>query len=111
MIGKWLHISVTSPKKEHFVAVFEDITERKLAEITLQESQVRLTAAMDIAGLADWEFDVASGMFTFDDRFYAFFDTTVDREGGYQMPAETYIQEFVYLETDRRYLHQSRKFL
>ncbi|MCX6692573.1 MAG: hypothetical protein NTW33_11145, partial [Methanoregula sp.] len=28
-IGKWLHISVYSPEKEYFVAVFEDITERK----------------------------------------------------------------------------------
>ncbi|MDP2796728.1 MAG: PAS domain S-box protein [Methanoregula sp.] len=28
---KWLHISVYSPAKEHFVAFFEDITERKAA--------------------------------------------------------------------------------
>jgi PAS domain S-box-containing protein len=30
--GKWLHISVYSPAKEYFVAIFEDITERKAAE-------------------------------------------------------------------------------
>jgi PAS domain S-box-containing protein len=37
-IGKWLHISVYSPEKEHFVAIFEDITERKLAELELLEA-------------------------------------------------------------------------
>jgi two-component sensor histidine kinase len=33
---KWLHISVYSPAKGYFVAVFYDITERKLAEETLR---------------------------------------------------------------------------
>jgi PAS domain S-box-containing protein len=37
--GKWLHISVNSPAKEHFVAVFEDITERKQMEDALRESR------------------------------------------------------------------------
>ncbi len=35
-INKWLHISVYSPEKEHFVAVFEDITRRKKVEEALQ---------------------------------------------------------------------------
>jgi PAS domain S-box-containing protein len=39
--GKWLHISVYSTAKEHFVAVFEDITERKRTEGALQESESR----------------------------------------------------------------------
>ena len=36
---KWLHISVYSPEKEHFVAVFEDITERRRAGEALRESE------------------------------------------------------------------------
>jgi PAS domain S-box-containing protein len=40
-IGKWLHISVYSSAKEHFVAVFEDITERKKAEEVLKSSESR----------------------------------------------------------------------
>jgi PAS domain S-box-containing protein len=38
-IEKWLHISVYSPEKEYFVAVFEDITERKRAEEALLQSE------------------------------------------------------------------------
>ena len=41
--GKWLHISVYSPAKEHFVAAFEDITKRKRAEEELKESEIFLT--------------------------------------------------------------------
>ncbi len=36
-LNVWLNISVFSPKKEHFVAVFEDITERKKIELDLIE--------------------------------------------------------------------------
>jgi PAS domain S-box-containing protein len=35
---KWLSISAYCPKKEQVIVVFDDITERKLAEETLQES-------------------------------------------------------------------------
>lgn len=36
---KWLNISVFSPEKNHFVAVFEDITERKNSELALANSE------------------------------------------------------------------------
>ena len=35
----WLNISVFSPASEHFVAVFENITERKNAELALKKSE------------------------------------------------------------------------
>jgi len=44
----------------------------------------------------NWEYDFASGMFTFDDRFYALYGTTAEREGGNLMPAEVYAREFVH---------------
>ncbi|MGF3497354.1 MAG: MASE3 domain-containing protein [Methanolinea tarda] len=37
----WLHISVFSPEKDHFVAVFENISRRKNAEIALRESEAK----------------------------------------------------------------------
>jgi PAS domain S-box-containing protein len=76
--------------------VSQDITERKLAEDSLRTSQILLTEAMDLAHLANWEYDDQTGIFTFDDRFYALYDTTAEREGGYQMPADVYYKEFVH---------------
>ncbi|MFZ0943157.1 MAG: PAS domain S-box protein [Syntrophobacteraceae bacterium] len=45
-LGMWFSISAYSPRKEHFVAVFDVITERKRAEAALQESQNRLVAEL-----------------------------------------------------------------
>ena len=73
-----------------------DITGRKRAEEALETSQFQLGKAMDLAYLANWEFDVATGIFTFDDRFYALYGTTAKLEGGNQMPEEVYAREFVH---------------
>ncbi|MDD1694100.1 MAG: PAS domain S-box protein [Methanoregula sp.] len=73
-----------------------DITGRKRVEDALLESRRMLAEAMDLAHLVNWEYDVPSGLFTFDDRFYALYGTTAKREGGNLMPAEVYTREFVY---------------
>lgn len=73
-----------------------DISERKQIEEALRDSQARLAEAMDLAHLVHWEFDVSTGIFTFNDRFYAMYGTTAEREGGYRMPAEVYAREFVH---------------
>jgi PAS domain S-box-containing protein len=75
---------------------FRDITERKRAEESLKKSQLQLTEAMDLSHLVNWEFDVPTGIFSFNDRFYAMYGTTAEQEGGYQMPAEVYAREFVH---------------
>ena len=46
--------------------------------------------------MANWEYDVRTGMFTFNDRFYTLYGTTAKREGGYQMLADVYFREFVH---------------
>jgi PAS domain S-box-containing protein len=78
------------------IETMRDITDRKQAEDGLQTSQFQLAAAMDLAHMVNWEFDVSTGVFTFDDRFYALYGTTAELEGGNQMPAEVYAKKFVH---------------
>jgi two-component system, sensor histidine kinase and response regulator len=75
--------------------LYQDITVRMRAQEALELSERQLAQALDMALLAHWEFDTVTGMYTFNDRFYALYGTTAEREGGYQMSAEAYIREFV----------------
>jgi PAS domain S-box-containing protein len=78
------------------ILVQEDITERKRMEEALQESRFQLEDAMDQGRMAYWEFDLPTKTFTFNDRFYALYGTTADREGGYRMSGELYTRAFVH---------------
>jgi PAS domain S-box-containing protein len=89
---------VQNGKGKRVLSLCRDITERKRAEESLALSQRQLAAAMDLARLANWEYDVASNLYTFDDRFFALYGTTVEREGGSQMTPETYAREFCFPE-------------
>ncbi len=46
-LDMWLSIAVYSPMQDHFVAVFDVITERKRAEQELKESRLQLRALLD----------------------------------------------------------------
>ncbi len=74
----------------------EDITERKLVEEKLHESEAKLKEAMKIANLGTWEYDVAQDKFEFNDQFYAVLHTTAEREGGYIMSSMQYAKKFVH---------------
>jgi PAS domain S-box-containing protein len=97
----WVNVNMTiirdaAGQPTRTVATIEDITERKRAEEALREIEVRLAHAMSLAQLVAWEYDVASGHFTFSDRFYAMHGTTAELEGGNQMSAEDFAREFVH---------------
>ena len=107
--GTHLWVSITArviQDTDNNVLLFEgtviDITKRKVAEEALKKSQIQLAEAMDLAHLVNWEFDVATGIFTFDDRFYALYGTTAELEGGNQMSADVYAKKFVH--PDDQYL-------
>ena len=85
-------------KKTYYLSSAMDISERKAMEAQLRENQCLLAEAMDLAQLASWERDSRTGIFTFNDRFYALCGTTAEKEGGYQMDGETYFREFVHPE-------------
>jgi hypothetical protein len=65
------------------------------AEQALRDSQSTLVMAMDLAGLAHWEFDARTNTFTLDERIYTQLGTTADREGGVTMNAEEYVRRFI----------------
>lgn len=73
-----------------------DISERKKADKALQEIERQLAHAMSLAKLVAWDYDVASDLFTFSDRYYALHDTTTELEGGYLMSAEAFARKYLH---------------
>ncbi len=84
--------------KDEVIAVVRDITDNKLAELKLKESEAKLTDAIKIAKLGTWEYNFALDRFTFNDHFYSLFHTTADQEGGYTMSSGHFAKRFVYLD-------------
>jgi len=90
------------PGKNLMLSTVWDVTKDREMEEKLKESQERLAEAMDMAHLANWEYDVASDTFTFDNKFYALYDTTAELEGGNMMTSAEYAERFVH--PDDRYM-------
>jgi len=84
------------------LAVFTDITERKRAEERSQENLSRLTMAMKMASIAFWKYDLGTRTMELNDQFFALFGTTAEKEGGYLMSRDTYLQEFVHPDDRER---------
>jgi len=76
----------------------EDITERKQAEEALRESEKSLATAASMVYVGPWEYDVLNDTFTFNDLFYAIYNTTAKEAGGYRMSSSEYARRFVYPE-------------
>ncbi len=72
----WFSVSVYSPEKEFFVAVFDVITERKLAEAALKESQIRLQRAEEIAHLGYLRVDLETEQIIWSDEACRIFGVT-----------------------------------
>ncbi len=92
-------ISVTILRDSDQMFVFShDISERKKAEVALQQNEDQLSNALNIAHLGPWEYDVVKDIFTFTDSFYTVFHTTAEQVGGYTMSAADYVKRFVHPE-------------
>jgi diguanylate cyclase (GGDEF)-like protein/PAS domain S-box-containing protein len=79
-----------------FIGSCTDITERADAEKQLREYSDILSLALKIANLAYWDCDLAAGEFIFNDRFYALYGTSAEREGGYRLLVSVYAQRFIH---------------
>ncbi|HEX2770058.1 MAG TPA: PAS domain S-box protein, partial [Geobacteraceae bacterium] len=77
------------------IKLAHSLAERDRLTATLRESEARLKLAMDLAKLGAWEYDVSTGLFSFDDQFYALYGTTAEQEGGTLMSAEVYARKFI----------------
>lgn len=62
---------------------------------SLQKSQTQLSQALDMARAGGWEYDMDSGLFTFNDNFYRVYGTTAEAVGGYRMSAAEYARRFL----------------
>ena len=83
------------PGTKKSIASLLDITERKRAEEELKRTQSSLRIAMDLVKLVQWEYDVETDLFTFDDQFYSLYGTTAEREGGPLMSSQDYARKFI----------------
>lgn len=61
-----------------------------------QYTQALLTNALELSQLGNWTYDPTTDIFTFNDQFYAVFQTSVQEVGGYKLSSAEYAQKFVY---------------
>jgi PAS domain S-box-containing protein len=73
-----------------------DITDKKVPEQKLKESEAKLSNAMQIARLGHWEYDFAEDLFTFNDQFYDIFHTSAEKMGGYKLSPKQYAETFLH---------------
>lgn len=66
----WFSVQVFSPKPEHFVAVFDVITERKRQELGLRSAQERLALAQRASRSGAWDWDIPSGKLEWSDELF-----------------------------------------
>ena len=59
--GQWYSGLLYCPKTDHFVAVFDLITERKKTERALQESLTQLRFVLEGSELGFWDWDIVNG--------------------------------------------------
>ena len=69
-LGIWFSTSIYSPTPGEFVAVFDNITERKRAEHDLQEAMYRLKMATAAGGFGVWDHDLSTGSLVWDECQY-----------------------------------------
>lgn len=68
------------------------------SQATLRSSEALLSSALQVACMGTWEYDVETGLFTFNDQYYRLHDLTVEEAGGYQLSAQEFAARYVHPE-------------
>jgi len=74
------------------------VTDLALSSQQLLESEARLDDALEIARLADWEYDIDAERFLLNDRFFRVLKTDSECVGGYQLSAADFTDRLVHPE-------------
>lgn len=109
MIVESSYRSIRHSGQPSVLILVRDITERKLMEKELEESRRKLLNGMDLAKMAQWEYNALTDRFTFDERFYALYGTDGGREGGYQMSLNDYVEAFIVAEDRERLFMEAKR--
>ena len=88
-------------KPEYIITVGIDVTKDVLAQEEYKKYQKQLELSAQISGLAFWELNLRTNIFTLNDFCYTFLGTSVEKEGGYEVDLETYLNAFVPQENQK----------
>jgi len=72
-LNRWFEIYAYRPAPRQFAVVFMDISQRKMTEEALRESERRHERSQEIAHLGSWELDVAGDRLTWSDEVFRIF--------------------------------------
>lgn len=89
----WASIAISFVRDEsgrplYTIGVIEDITERKLARIALEESEQRQRLAVDAGRIGLWDWDVVNNRINWSDRIYEFHGVA---PGGFSGKVEDFV--------------------
>ena len=81
-LQKHFNIKVFSPGQEHFATVFEDITERKQAQATIEEWRSRYEAVIKASGMLLYDWNTLTNAVTYAGDIQRFLEFSVDEMAG-----------------------------
>ncbi len=88
-LNSYFHVTAFCPRKGYFAVIFENITERKIAEQEVKEAKEKLDLALENAKIGLWEWDIMKNELFLDER--------MERLFGIGHSSET--KKFGYFET------------